>query len=117
MTTEIIIALIGVASTIVSWALGRRRTNAEIASLQMDYIKKADTFYNDRIDKLQKEVTEQAKQIRVLKILIDKMIDEVCLVKGCPKRTYYTPDTLAELLGEEGLCLKTLKVHEKTEGE
>lgn len=47
MSTEIIIALLGIASTIVSWALGRRRTNAEVAAMQMDYIKSADTFYRE----------------------------------------------------------------------
>lgn len=98
MGTEIIIAIIGVISTIVSWALGRRRTNAEIASMQMDYIKKADVFYNERIDRLQAEVTSQAKQIRALKLIVDRMIDDACLVKQCPKREYYTPDTLEEIL-------------------
>lgn len=98
MGTEIIIAIIGVVSTIVSWALGRRRTNAEIASMQMDYIKKADVFYNERIDRLQAEVTLQAKQIRALKLIVDRMIDDACLVKQCPKREYYTPDTLEEIL-------------------
>lgn len=98
MGTEIIIAIIGVVSTIVSWALGRRRTNAEIASMQMDYIKKADVFYNERIDRLQVEVTSQAKQIRALKLIVDRMIDDACLVKQCPKREYYTPDTLEEIL-------------------
>lgn len=98
MSTEIIIAIIGIVSTIVSWALGRRRTNAEIASMQMDYIKKADIFYNERIDRLQSEVTEQAKQIRALKLIVDRMIDDACLVKQCPKRKYYTPDTLEEIL-------------------
>nr|DAM02258.1 MAG TPA: hypothetical protein [Caudoviricetes sp.] len=98
MGTEIIIAIIGVVSTIVSWALGRRRTNAEIASMQMDYIKKADVFYNERIDRLQAEVTSQAKQIRALKLIVDRMIDDACLVKQCPKREYYTPDTLEEIL-------------------
>lgn len=98
MGTEIIIAIIGVVSTIVSWALGRRRTNAEIASMQMDYIKKADAFYNGRIDRLQAEVTSQAKQIRALKLIVDRMIDDACLVKQCPKREYYTPDTLEEIL-------------------
>lgn len=98
MGTEIIIAIIGVVSTIVSWALGRRKTNAEIASMQMDYIKKADVFYNERIDRLQAEVTSQAKQIRALKLIVDRMIDDACLVKQCPKREYYTPDTLEEIL-------------------
>lgn len=98
MGTEIIIAIIGVVSTIVSWALGRRRANAEIASMQMDYIKKADVFYNERIDRLQAEVTSQAKQIRALKLIVDRMIDDACLVKQCPKREYYTPDTLEEIL-------------------
>lgn len=98
MGAEIIIAIIGVVSTIVSWALGRRRTNAEIASMQMDYIKKADVFYNERIDRLQAEVTSQAKQIRALKLIVDRMIDDACLVKQCPKREYYTPDTLEEIL-------------------
>lgn len=98
MGTEIIIAIIGVVSTIVSWALGRRRTNAEIASMQMDYIKKADVFYNERIDRLQAEVTSQAKQIRALKLIVDRMIDDACLVKQCPKREYYTSDTLEEIL-------------------
>lgn len=109
MSTEIIIALIGVASTIVSWALGRRRTNAEIANMQMDYIKKADTFYNGRIDALQEEVNQQAQQIRALRIIIDRMIDNACLVQKCPKRVYYNPDTLSDILTAEGI---TLKPHE-----
>lgn len=100
MTSEIIIAIIGIISTIVSWVLGRRRTNAEIADMQMEYIKKADTFYNKRIDSLQKEVTKQSKQIRALKALIDKMIDEACLVKKCPKREYYTPESLEEVFND-----------------
>ena len=100
MTSEIIIAIIGIVSTIVSWVLGRRRTNAEIADMQMEYIKKADEFYNKRIDSLQKEVTKQSKQIRALKALIDKMIDEACLVKKCPKREYYTPESLEEVFND-----------------
>lgn len=64
----------------------------------MDYIKKADVFYNERIDRLQAEVTSQAKQIRALKLIVDRMIDDACLVKQCPKREYYTPDTLEEIL-------------------
>lgn len=103
MPTEVIIALIGVASTVVSWALGRRRTNAEIANMQMDYIKKADTFYNQRIDALQTEVQEQAKQIRALRIIIDRMIDNACLTKQCSKRIYYNPDTLTDILKAEGV--------------
>lgn len=110
MSTEIIIALLGIASTIVSWALGRRRTNAEVAAMQMDYIKSADTFYRERIDNLQKEVTEQAKQIRALRLIIDKVIDNACLIQKCPKRKYYSPDTLAEIMDEEGISFSG--VHE-----
>lgn len=110
MSTEIIIALLGIASTIVSWALGRRRTNAEVAAMQMDYIKSADTFYRERVDNLQKEVTEQAKQIRALRLIIDRMIDNACLIQKCPKRKYYSPDTLAEIMDEEGISFSG--VHE-----
>lgn len=110
MSTEIIIALLGIASTIVSWALGRRRTNAEVAAMQMEYIKSADTFYRERIDNLQKEVTEQAKQIRALRLIIDRMIDNACLIQKCPKRKYYNPDTLAEIMDEEGISFSG--VHE-----
>lgn len=110
MSTEIIIALLGIASTIVSWALGRRRTNAEVAAMQMDYIKSADTFYRERIDNLQKEVTEQAKQIRALRLIIDRVIDNACLIQKCPKRKCYNPDTLAEIMDEEGISFSG--VHE-----
>lgn len=103
MPTEVIIALIGVASTVVSWALGRRRTNAEIANMQMDYIKKADTFYNQRIDALQNEVQEQSQQLRALRIIVDRMVDNACLAKQCSKRIYYNPDTLAEIFKDEGV--------------
>lgn len=103
MATEIIIAIIGVVSTVVSWALGRRRTNAEIATMQMDYIKSADTFYRERIDSLQDEVTKQAKQLRALRLIVNKMIDNACLVQKCPKRMYFSPDTLVEILEHEGI--------------
>jgi hypothetical protein len=114
VSTEIIIALLGIASTIVSWALGRKRTNAEVAAMQMDYIKSADTFYRERIDNLQKEVAEQAKQIRALRLIIDKVIDNACLVQKCPKRKYYNPDILAEIMNEEGVTFS--KVHEVKAG-
>lgn len=115
MSAEIIIALIGVASTVVSWLLGRRRTNAEIANMQMDYIKKADVFYNGRIDTLQEEVTKQAKQIRILKLVIDKMLDDACLSKNCSKRIYYTPATLKEIMDTEelGINIPVTKTEEK----
>lgn len=109
MSTEVIIALIGVASTIVSWALGRRRTNAEIANMQMDYIKKADIFYNERIDALQEEVSKQATEIRALRVILNRVIDNACLEQKCSKRIYYNPDTLSDILTAEGI---TLKPHE-----
>lgn len=113
MSTEITIALIGIVSTFVSWLLGRRRTNAEIASMQMDYIEKANIFYNNRIDELQKEVRKLERQTRGLKLLIDKMLDDACLVKGCSKRVYYTPDILKEVMSaEDG---DVLSIHVKPE--
>lgn len=105
MSEGVILSLIGVASTIISgWlghAFGKKRSNAEIATMQLEYIKNADHFYNERINHLQEEVNKATAEIRKLKIIIDKIIEDTCLVEDCPEREYYTWESLDKVMNQK----------------
>lgn len=109
MTPEIIVSIVGVLSSVVSgmlgWVFGRKKQNAEIAHMQLDYITKMDKFYNDIIDNLRKDIEElnekdrvRSKEMLVLRSLVTNIVNDVCLKKGCPMRVYYTEEELNSIL-------------------
>ena len=109
MSQDVIISLIGIAGSAVTgllgWIFGRRRQNAEIAHMQLDYIAKMDRFYNDIIDNLRKDIEElsekdrvRSKEMLVLRSLVTNIVNDVCLKKGCAMRIYYTEEELESIL-------------------
>ena len=105
MNTAILIALIGILSNTVSawagWFFGRKKQNAEVAMMQLEYIKTSDEFYKGKVT----ELIEENKKIRIevhqLKAVVDNLIDDACLVKGCSKREYYPPTRIAEIISNQ----------------
>ena len=105
MDTSVLIALIGVLSTTISawagWFFGRKKQNAEVAMLQLEYIKSSDKFYKEKIKELTDENREIRMEVHQLRAVVDAIIDEACLVKGCSKRIYYSPGRISEILKGE----------------
>lgn len=109
MSPEILVSILGGLSSIttgfVGWLFGRKRQNAEIAHMQLDYITKMDKFYNDIIDNLRKDIEElnekdrvRSKEMLVLRSLVTNIVNDVCLKKGCAMRIYYTEEELNSIL-------------------
>ena len=109
MSPEILISILGGLSSVttgfVGWLFGRKRQNAEIAHMQLDYITKMDKFYNDIIDNLRKDIEElnekdrvRSKEMLVLRSLVTNIVNDVCLKKGCAMRIYYTEEELNSIL-------------------
>lgn len=109
MSPEILISILGGLSSLttgfVGWLFGRKRQNAEIAHMQLDYITKMDKFYNDIIDNLRKDIEElnekdrvRSKEMLVLRSLVTNIVNDVCLKKGCAMRIYYTEEELNSIL-------------------
>ena len=109
MTPEITISIVGAIASVgtgfIGWVFGRKKQNAEIAHMQLEYISKMDKFYNEIIDNLRKDVEElnekdrvRSKEMLVLRSLVTNIVNDVCLKKGCPMRIYYTEEELNSIL-------------------
>ena len=109
MYQDLILTIGGTLTTILSgflgWLFGRKRQNAEIAHMQLDYIAKMDKFYNEIIDNLRKDVEElsekdrvRGKEMLILRSMVTNIVNDVCLKKGCSMRIYYTEEELNSIL-------------------
>lgn len=97
----LITAAIGIVSTAVTgwlgWFFGRKRSNAEVADMQLNYIKKMDDYFTKKVDNLIAENERLSFELYQLKVIVDAMIDDACITKGCNKRENYTPHKLEEI--------------------
>lgn len=97
----LITAAIGIVSTAVTgwlgWFFGRKKSNAEVADMQLNYIRKMDDYFNKKIDDLITENKKLSLEIHQLKMIVDAMIDDACVARGCANRKNYTPSRLDEI--------------------
>lgn len=109
MNPDVLTSIVGVGGSILGailgWVFGRKKQNAEIAHMQLDYIAKMDKFYNEIIDNLRKDVEElnekdrvRSKEMLVLRSMVTNIVNDVCLKKGCSMRIYYTEEELNSIL-------------------
>ena len=105
ISLTIVGTLTSVLSGFLGWLFGRKKQNAEIAHMQLDYMTKMDRFYNETIDNLRKDVEEliekdraRNKEMLVLRSLVTNIVNDVCLKKGCAMRIYYTEEELNSIL-------------------
>ena len=110
MTTTILVTLAGIITTILGFIVGKRKRNAEVSLVEnhvqtslIEVNKALSEFYNkaldDTNDKLKvyiklaednrKELEANRKEMHSLKRLVDRLIDDACLKKGCSSRVYY----------------------------
>lgn len=100
MNTEILITLLGVISSgltgFIGWFVGRRKQNAESSILEITALKEIRGFYeailkdnNTQISQYIQLAKEDREDLRNLRIIVDNLIDDSCLKKGCSDRIYY----------------------------
>lgn len=130
-TVQIISLVLGsnLVNSIVTWALSRRKnnaevnkTNAEVDSTQLDNLAKQLEFYKKLVTDYKHQLGEyiqiseenRLELIRLRKV-VSKIVNDVCLAKGCSKRVYMDDKAVEELLGGVREEVKTkLDNNEKT---
>lgn len=99
---EILIAIIGIIGTVtsgvLSWFFGRKKSNAEVADMQLKYIQKMDNYYNDKIDTLIEENKKITLDLSQLKLLVRTLIDKSCTDKECLKRQLFPIENISNML-------------------
>lgn len=119
MSTEIILALIGLASSTLSgslgWMLGKRKQNAEASLLEANSLETTRQLYESIIKDMQSKLAyyielseSNRKEIHMLRRLVDSLIDDACLKKGCSMRVYYDPEAINSIVSD----IDNLKVNE-----
>lgn len=100
MNTEILITLLGVLSSgitgFIGWFVGRRKQNAESSILEVTALKEIRAFYeailkdnSEQISQYIQLAQKDREDLRNLRIIVDNLIDDACLKKGCSDRIYY----------------------------
>ena len=107
-TVQIISLVLGsnLVNSIVTWALSRRKNNAEVDSTQLDNLVKQLEFYKKLVTDYKHQLGEyiqiseenRLELIRLRKV-VSKIVNDVCLAKGCSKRVYMDDKAVEELLG------------------
>lgn len=63
MNNEIIIALIGIGSSVVSWFLGKRQTSLNADTTEITNLRESLTTYKELVDSLRQQLAVQNQQI------------------------------------------------------
>lgn len=130
-TIQIISLLLGsnLVNSIVTWGLSRKknnaevnRTNAEVDSTQLDNLVKQLEFYKKLVNDYKNQLEEyiqiseenRLELIRLRKV-VGKVVNDVCLAKGCNKRVYIDDEVVEKLLSgyKEEVKTKTINSNEK----
>lgn len=106
-TVQIISLVLGsnLVNSIVTWALSRRKNNAEVDSTQLDnlakqleFYKKLVTDYTHQLDEYIQISEENRLELMRLRKVVSKIVNDVCLSKGCSKRVYMDDKAVEELI-------------------
>ena len=106
-TVQIISLVLGsnLVNSIVTWALSRRKNNAEVDSTQLDnlvkqleFYKKLVTDYTHQLDEYIQISEENRLELMRLRKVVSKIVNDVCLAKECSKRVYMDDKAVEELI-------------------
>lgn len=111
MYTEIIIAIIGVISTVISsvvtWFISKRKYNAEVDNTVIDSMQKSLEFYKqlsddnkERLDNLLKRNDQLEDEVAELRRQVFNMLNNVCYRQSCTIREL--ENTIRERETKEG---------------
>lgn len=130
-TVQIISLVLGsnLVNSIVTWALSRRKnnaevnkTNAEVDSTQLDnlvkqleFYKKLVTDYKHQLEEYIQISEENRLELIRLRKVVSKVVNDVCLAKGCNKRVYIDDEAVEKLLSghKEEVKTKTINSNEE----
>lgn len=121
MSNEVIIGIIGLVSTVVSWFLSRKKYYADIESVKInndsnaiDSMNKSLAFYKDivednkkRLDESQEQISQLLKEnyqlkqdLQTLKIQVQFLMKYNCMRGDCRKRITNSDDINKDLNGD-----------------
>ena len=122
MSNEVIIGIIGLISTVVSWFLSRKKYYADIESVKInndlnaiDSMNKSLAFYRDivednkkRLDESQEQISQLLKEnyqlkqdLQSLKIQVQFLMKYNCMRGDCKKRMTNSDDINEDLNGND----------------
>lgn len=118
--TAIIGAIVSISSAVIAYISGRRKTKAEASSIEGDVASKQYELskqilddYKKRLEIMEQKQDEQREEISLLRRIIDKLISDACLKKGCALREYYDEETIDHILKISSAKLPQLPQEEK----
>lgn len=111
MNTEILIAIIGLFTTItgswLSWFVTRRKYNAEVDSNEIKNLADSLSFYENIVKDNNQKLAfyiklSETNRIEVyrLKGVIHRLLNNSCLDNKCVKRQFYTEEQIRDILGD-----------------
>ena len=120
INTAIVTFVSSCVFSIITYLLTRKKTETDIISTQIAnntkqldfyiklvasykeqagiYMKKLDSM-EKKSDLMEKKNDEVVMEQLRLRRAIGRIVNDVCMVRGCPKRTYLEDDVIKELLG------------------
>lgn len=102
MSTELLVTIVGALTTIfgsfLGWLFGKKRQNAELASMQLDYIKKLDDYYVEKIESLMLKDKEREVELSRINQVLKALINTICIRKVCPDRMGLSPEEMLHIL-------------------
>lgn len=119
MSEAIILAIIGVIATVVSgwvgWFVGKRKQNAEASLIEVQALDSIRKFYEsiqkDNNATLQAYIETNRKdreELHQLRRLLDVLIDDTCLRKGCSNRIYFSTSEIEQFLNDNSKNIKEI---------
>lgn len=90
--------------TFGGWFFGRKKQRAETSIIQIQALDAIRQFYeklladnNNKLDYYIKVSDANRRELHALKKIVDRLIDDACLKKGCNMRLYYSQTDMEEI--------------------
>lgn len=111
MNTEILIAMIGVITTLMSsgvtYLFTKKKYNSEVDSNEIQNLRNSLDFYEEivkdnvnRLDQYIKLAESNQKEVYRLKGIVNMLLNNSCLDINCTKRVFYKKQQIDEILNE-----------------
>ena len=111
MSDSVIMALIGIISSIVSaftsWVFAKRKYRVQVDSSEIDNLKKSLEFYekivsdnNKKLDFYIKLAEDNRVEVYRLRGVVHKILISACLDGTCVNRKFYSDEQVREILGD-----------------
>jgi hypothetical protein len=112
MSEAVLTAVIGGATSIiggfVGWLMGRRKQKAEASILEIKGLDSVREFYEkvlqDNLSKLDYYIQlseDNRKELHSLRLIVDRLVQDGCIRKGCTIRIPYDEEEVKRILHED----------------